>query len=157
MSEPAPRPLRTADLADAARLHAAGFADEPWDAAQFALLLATPGCLGLALERDGALAGVLLLRQAGDEAEVLTLAVAPASRRRGLGAELLRAGLATLAARGVRRCFLEVGDDNAAALALYRSLGWRQVGRRRQYYRRGADALVLSLDLPECRQESDEV
>jgi ribosomal-protein-alanine N-acetyltransferase len=151
-----PRPLRTADLAQAARLHALGFPDEPWDAAQLALVLATPGCLGLALEQEGALAAVLLLRRAADEAEVLTLAVAPACRRQGLGARLLRAGLAALAAAGVRRCFLEVGDDNAAALALYRSLGWRQVGRRRQYYRRGADALVLSLDLPECRPAPDQ-
>jgi len=149
VSAGAPRPLVAADLPAAARLHGAAFPDEPWDAAQLDLILATPGTLGLAVDGGGVLAGFLLLRQAADEGEVLALVVAPAWRRRGLATRLLRHGLARLLAAGARRCFLEVGADNAAALACYRRAGWRQVGRRPRYYRRGADALVFRLDLPE--------
>lgn len=143
----AARTLAASDLPAAAAIHAASFPDEPWDAAQLGALLAVPGTWGLAVERSGALAGVLLLRLVADEVEVLTLAVAPAARRQGLAGILLRAGLAQAQALGAARCFLEVGDDNPAALALYRAGGWRPVGRRPKYYRRGADALLMRLDL----------
>ncbi len=147
-----PRPLRDADLEAAAVLHAAAFPDEPWDARQLALLLATPGCWGLAVEAEATLAGFLLLRLAADEAEVLTLAIAADRQRRGLASGLLRHALAQALAGGARRAFLEVGADNPAALALYRGLGWRTIGRRPNYYRRGADALLLRLDLPLLEQ-----
>ncbi len=143
----APRPLTPADLPAAAAIHAAAFADETWGAEQLAALLAAPGTWGLAAEQAGSLAGFLLLRLAADEVEVLTLAVAPAARRRGLAATLLRTGLAQALALGATRGFLEVGADNPAALALYRASGWRCVGRRPKYYRRGADALLMRLDL----------
>src|SRR5690606_27858368 len=121
--------------------------DEPWSAEQLALILAMPGCLALVAAGEAGLRAVLILRRAADEAEVLTLAVDPAWRRRGLASALLRQGLARLAAEGARTAFLEVGEDNAAALALYRRLGWRTAGRRKAYYRRGADALVMQFDL----------
>jgi ribosomal-protein-alanine N-acetyltransferase len=78
---------------------------------------------------------------------VLTLAVLPASRRQGLAGALLRTGLAQAKTLGAVRGFLEVGAYNPAALALYRGAGWRGIGRRAKYYRRGADALLLRLDL----------
>ena len=146
------RPLRSDDLPAAAALHAACFPDEPWDAAQLRQLLAMPGTRAWLAERGAAAAGLLLLRRAADEAEVLTLAVAPGERRRGLGGALLRQGLAAALAEGARRCFLEVAADNTAAQALYARLGFRPVGRRRDYYRQGADAVVLRLDLPDSRQ-----
>jgi ribosomal protein S18 acetylase RimI-like enzyme len=68
-------------------------------------------------------------RVSEDEFEILNLAVAPESRRRGLGRALLLAALA----RG-GRWFLEVRESNAAARALYGSLGFREIGERRAYY-----------------------
>ncbi len=150
-ARPGPGTLRAvvaADLPALAALHAGCFPAEPWDAAQLAALLATPGCQGLQLVRGEAATGFLLWRQVADEAEILTLAVAAAWRRRGLGATLLEALLARLLAAGARRLFLEVAADNAAALALYRGAGFRPVGRRPAYYRDGGDALVLRLELP---------
>lgn len=92
-------------------------------------------------------AGLILMRAIAGEAEVLTLAVAPAHRRRGVGRALLEAGLAQAALLGAEAAFLEVAADNPAALNLYRRSGFQEVGRRLGYYARpsgpAADALVL--------------
>lgn len=96
--------------------------------------------------------GFILLRLAGGEAEILTLAVAPEGRRRGAGRALLRGALKAAEQGGATAMFLEVADDNAAAVALYRSEGFVEAGRRRGYYARpggaAADALVLRRALP---------
>jgi ribosomal-protein-alanine N-acetyltransferase len=91
--------------------------------------------------------GHVLTTVAADEAEVLTLAVAPARRRGGAGAALMHAVMIEWGSRGVRQAFLEVRVDNRPARALYEALGFREVGRRRAYYGDGTDALVMRLDL----------
>ena len=88
----------------------------------------------------------MLARVAGGEAEILTLAVAPAARGKGLGHELLQAAIGKARALGADTMFLEVGADNPAALALYARSGFVKVGGRKGYYR-GRDALVLRLPL----------
>ncbi len=123
-----------------AALHAAAFPpEEAWDAAAFAAQLALPGVFAR-LHPDG---GLVLARVAGDEAEILTLAVVPAARRAGLGRALLAAAAAEAASRGARAMFLEVAAANHAARALYAAGGFVPVGRRRRYYADGQDALVL--------------
>ena len=90
------------------------------------------------------------MRAAAGESEVMTLAVAPSHRRRGAGRALLEAAMAQAEARAVDAVFLEVAADNDPAIALYRSAGFEQVGRRKGYYAHpnGAkDALVLRRDL----------
>lgn len=128
-----------------AALHARAF-DAPWSEAEFSALLAQPGVM--AVHRE---AGFLLLRVVLDEAEILTLAVEPDARRRGIGRDLVAEAARSAAAVGVVRLFLEVAEDNAAARGLYLAAGFTQAGRRRGYYARtGAsdeDALVLALDL----------
>ncbi|HEX4635368.1 MAG TPA: GNAT family N-acetyltransferase [Rhizomicrobium sp.] len=130
-----------ADTAPLAALHAACFADA-WNAAAIAQLLATPGAFAFH-HKDG----FVLARMAGDEAEILTLAVAPNARGRGLGRALLQSAIAGAAAHGAQTMFLEVGADNPHALALYAGLGFAKVGTRKGYYASG-DALVLRLSLP---------
>ncbi|MFN4309766.1 MAG: tRNA (adenosine(37)-N6)-threonylcarbamoyltransferase complex dimerization subunit type 1 TsaB [Ferrovibrio sp.] len=121
---------------------------ETWNAQSFRDLLAMPGALCLlALSADQPV-GFLLLRVAADEAEVISLGVKSRLRRLGVAAALMRDGLAQLAGRGVRRCFLEVADDNAAARALYTGLGFQAVGHRRGYYAAGGDALVMQKLIP---------
>ena len=116
---------------------------EAWGADAMALMLEMPGAYGLWRPE----AGLVLAREAGGEAEILTLAVAPAARRRGLGAALLAAALQGAVLRAAAAMFLEVSAGNAAALALYRSAGFAEVGRRRRYYADGSDALVMRRDL----------
>jgi ribosomal-protein-alanine N-acetyltransferase len=85
----------------------------------------------------------------GDSAEVLTVGVIPAARRRGIARRLLRALLGEASARGARETFLEVRVDNLAARRFYEIEGFAQVGRRRGYYDAGrVDALVMRKELP---------
>lgn len=122
-----------------AALHADAFAGqsgEIWSETSIRQLLAMPGAFALlAVQQDEQPAGFILLRQAADEAEVITLAVHPRLRRRGVARRLLSVGLDKIAGRGARRCFLEVAENNAAARGLYASAGFIDVGRRTAYYR----------------------
>ncbi|THD48805.1 MAG: ribosomal-protein-alanine N-acetyltransferase [Bradyrhizobium sp.] len=146
------RPLRI-DAAEAcAAIHRSGFA-HPWSAAEFATLIASPTTLGSAAldPATGRLRGFALSRLAADEAEILTIAVDPSLRGRGVGADLLREHLTRAALSRARAIFLEVDPDNAAAVALYRRFGFRDVGRREGYYRlkdgQSASAIVMRKDL----------
>ena len=129
-------------VAGLAGLHAAAFA-HPWSGAELEALARTPGATTLVAEDGAVPVGFLMARRAADEAEVLTLAVNPAWRRRGVASALVEAA----AGLGAAHLFLEVAHDNAAARALYAATGFLEVGRRPRYYPRPggapADALVL--------------
>jgi len=130
-------------------LHAACF-DDGWPAGDFVRLLETPGCFALIAMVADEPAGLAVCRAAVDECELLTIGVIPEFRRRHLGFSLLNATFATARGHGAVRYFLDVAEDNLAACALYCSVGFAQVGRRPNYYRRagaGVAALVLALDL----------
>ncbi|MFQ5563600.1 MAG: ribosomal protein S18-alanine N-acetyltransferase [Parvularculaceae bacterium] len=92
---------------------------------------------------DGPVEGFALWRRIADEAELLTIGVLPARRRRGAGRALLRRILDGARASNLERIFLEVDGANAAALTLYKQEGFEPVGRRKRYYRDGADAVVM--------------
>jgi len=131
-----------AHAAACAAIHAAAFPpDETWGEGAFAELLAAPGVHGLIDEAGG----LVLMRQAADEAEILTLATMADARRRGIGRRVLTAGLDWAAAAGALRVFLEVSEANAPARALYQAAGFTLCGRRRRYYADGSDALVLQI------------
>lgn len=131
-----------------AALHARCFrTPAPWSAADFSGFLSDPLCF-LLVEAD---AGFLLGRAVAGEAELLTLAVQPEARRRGLGRRLFARFLYQARLRGAERAFLEVSAENGAALALYDSAGFTAAGRRKGYYQTpggpAIDALVLQRDL----------
>jgi len=135
------RPIALEEAPVLAALHAGAFPSaEAWGAEALRLMLEMPGSFGLHSPGEG----FILARVAADEAEVLTLAVAPAARRQGLGRGLLEAALELAAAAGARQIFLEVSVGNEAARALYAAAGFAEIGRRRRYYADGSDALVLS-------------
>jgi tRNA threonylcarbamoyl adenosine modification protein YeaZ len=125
-----------------AALHAAAFAGgahgaggEVWSEDSLRALLAMPGALALLALSGAQPVGFILLRQAVDEAEIITLAVLPGLRRQGVARRLLGVGLDKMAGRGAPTCFLEVAEDNVAARGLYASAGFVEVGRRTGYYR----------------------
>lgn len=131
-----------------AGLHGACFArPRPWTAVEFAALLES-GHVFLLTGPDAFLLG----RAVADEAELLTLAVAPAARRQGIARTLLAEFAATSRRRGAARAFLEVASDNAAARALYRGAGWREAGIRRRYHGPDLDAIVMVLELNHGQQ-----
>lgn len=127
-----------------ADLHARTFrTPRPWTAEEFAGWLADPLAF-LMVEGD---AGFILGRAVAGEAELLTLAVSPEARGRGLGRRLVTRFLYQARLRGAEEAFLEVAEDNAPARAVYSRAGFTETGRRRGYYRtqdgRPVDALVL--------------
>ena len=137
-----------------AALHARCFkSPPPWSAQDFAGVIADPLAF-LLIEGD---AGFLLGRAVAGEAELLTLAVAPEARRRGLGGKLVARFLYQARLRGAEDAFLEVSAKNAPAIALYESLGFKRVGLRRGYYQTTAgawiDALVLRRSLASAPPE----
>jgi ribosomal-protein-alanine N-acetyltransferase len=142
-----------ADIAAVAALYAASFED-PWPVTSIENLLMPPGCWALLAElAEGEVyhpAGFALVRIAADEAEILSIGVAPQFRRRGVAEALLGAFLEQ-AAGTAAAVYLEVGTDNPAAEALYRKLGFVVTGRRRNYYLRAdrsrADALIMKYEL----------
>jgi Fur family ferric uptake transcriptional regulator len=138
-----------------AALHAQAF-EASWDEAAFSALLAGPGVFAVMAVEGDAPVGFILCRAAAGEAEILTLATAPAHRRRGVGAALAEAAIVRVRSMGATALFLEVAEDNAAAIALYEGQGFVRVGRRPGYYARDAariDALVLRRDLNSPRSD----
>jgi ribosomal-protein-alanine N-acetyltransferase len=133
-----------------ATMHAACF-ELGWSAEDFAILLGHPGSFASLALRGDRPVGMVLARQAADEAEILTLAVLPEERRQGVAALLLARTLAAAKAAGCNMVFLEVATGNAAARRLYAGAGFGEIGRRRGYYEAQAggsreDALVMRLD-----------
>lgn len=126
-----------------AAIHAAAMTtSKPWSEAAFTETLADASVFPVTGDDGFALGRVVL-----DEAELLTIAVAPEAQGKGHGRALLSEFEAVAAARGAATAFLEVAADNPPALALYRGAGWADAGRRKGYYRRpegpDADALIL--------------
>lgn len=147
-------PMRALDLDRTSNLHREAFepmGERGWSRADIAGLLASPGVAGLLLMEAGADIGMAICRIVAGEAELLTIAVDPAHRRRGAARQLLGAIVERIQAERARTLFLEVGADNPAALALYGSMGFQSVGCRAAYYPRrnrpAADALVMRLNL----------
>jgi [ribosomal protein S18]-alanine N-acetyltransferase len=142
--------LSAADADGMAQIHAQSF-DDPWSADACATLLAMPGAFGVLADAsagDGEAAlGFILCRVAVDEAEVLTLAVRPRCRQRGIGRLLLEEAMDVARSLGARQLFLEVGENNTAAGNLYLSMGLQINGRRRGYYRLQAGGVVDALTM----------
>ncbi|KAB2941595.1 MAG: ribosomal protein S18-alanine N-acetyltransferase [Hyphomicrobium sp.] len=135
-----------------AALHARLF-DPPWDADSVTQSIEHPASASFIAQvrEPRSLAGFVIGRIAADEAEILSIGVAPEWQRRGIARQMVE-GLARAARRAeVRRLFLEVASDNDPAIALYKSLGFKTAGRRKAYYQRGAgesvDAIILALTL----------
>lgn len=136
-----------------AALHARAFTyPRPWSAAEIAALMDSPHVLLLA---DPAGRGFLMGRVVADEAEVLTIAVAPEARRQGIGADLMARFADAAAARGAVVAHLEVAADNAAAIALYAQAGFAAAGRRRGYFVTpdGARIDALTMTRPLTRRQ----
>jgi len=89
--------------------------------------------------------GVISITTVGELADLHRLVVEPRSRRQGIGADLVRAGLEIVRQLGVRAVILDVAYHNEAAIALYQQLGFEQLSARQHYYGPGQHALILKL------------
>lgn len=150
--------VRAAEVADCdllSEIHADAFR-RGWSEAEFEALLVQEGVHALVAEhgrwgRRRKAAGFILFRIVADEAEILSVAVAQACRRRGIARALMEEALRHLYREHVRVLHLEVEDGNSAALGLYAAFRFEEAGRRQNYYqqpggeRRGALLMRLAL------------
>jgi ribosomal protein S18 acetylase RimI-like enzyme len=131
------RPFGVADLDFIMRIQVASPEATRWAIDDFVFNF---DCIVAAERAHNTAVGFLLSRQTtGGEREILSLAVSSTMRRRGVALRLLEYELE----RGEGSWFLEVRESNAAAIALYESVGFRPVGRRKEYYNDSHEAGIV--------------
>jgi ribosomal-protein-alanine N-acetyltransferase len=134
------RQAEPSDLLHIAEIERRVFSD-PWPMTGFTALLG-PFAFA-AVSPGGVPVGYIFGQKAGDEGEILNLAVAPEYARQGIGTALVRTLLEVFARQGVQQVFLEVRESNTGAQAFYHELGFEPVGRRKGYYTKPReDALI---------------
>jgi ribosomal-protein-alanine N-acetyltransferase len=150
-------PVGPEAASDLAALHAASF-QEPWTADGIERLLRAPASLAFAAvaPEDRSLIGFVLAFVAADEAEIVTIAVTPNWRRRGLARRLLATLEEAAAEAGALTLHLDVDAENMPAIALYLAFGFELRGRRPGYYRHAGnrpptDSLLLGKPLAPLR------
>jgi [ribosomal protein S18]-alanine N-acetyltransferase len=146
------RPMQAADLGAVHLVEQASY-EYPWSRAVFRDCLLA-GYHSLVLEIDGVVSGYAIMSLAAAEAHVLNLCVHPDIRRLGYGRRLLNALLFKAEDAAAQRVFLEVRPSNHAAIRLYRTAGFDEVGVRPAYYQASygrENATVLALTLASSR------
>jgi ribosomal-protein-alanine acetyltransferase len=139
------RPV-TRDDADAiVAIEREAFGDDAWSGALVDLELTAPGRVVVAAEQDDVLVGYASAALIADVADLTRIAVKPAVRRTGTARALLGTLLELAAEQGAERMMLEVADTNESALRFYVASGFAEIARRRDYYGRGVDAVVMEL------------
>lgn len=139
------RALDACDAEDMATIHERSF-ETSWSALDMSVHTGRDLCFGV----GSPVKSFVIFRSTGADADMLTIATHPDYRRQALGQQLLQKAHERLKERGVETIFLEVAEDNLAAQALYRNLGYQAIGRRPAYYRRKngrVAAITFSLSL----------
>ena len=143
-------PATLRDAPRLAQLHGASF-HRGWGEGEFEQMLSERNTLVHRLRQGRKIIGFAVSRMAADEAEILSVAVEPKHRGRGLSRGLLLAHLGHLAGRGIRVVFLEVEENNQPARRLYQRAGFAVAGRRERYYKQPGseqlNAILMRRDL----------
>ncbi|MDD4857841.1 MAG: ribosomal protein S18-alanine N-acetyltransferase [Candidatus Krumholzibacteria bacterium] len=144
MTENRVREMETRDIPRVMEIERSSFAT-PWTEGMFRSQIGFKDeTINLVLADGEELAAYAAAWIAYDEIHLLSIAVAPSRRRRGLGTEILREAIARGVARGAVRVILEVREGNAPARAFYEKHGFVEIGKRRRYYSdTGEDAIVM--------------
>ncbi len=121
-------------------LHKLCFPHKPWSASDFAELKQS-GCDIIASQH-----GFVVWRVVADEAEIITIGVHPDARKSGIASAMLTLVENDVMKRGGKKLFLEVAENNIAAIKLYTTNGFKQIGVRPKYYD-GIDALLMEKSL----------
>jgi ribosomal-protein-alanine N-acetyltransferase len=123
----------------------------PWSRGNFLDSLASRYDAWVARDADGRLAGYFLLMHAVDDLHLLNITVRPDLQGQGIGRRLLDQVLARAASVGIGSVLLEVRPSNLHALNVYRHVGFREIGVRKNYYPASGqsreDAIVMRLTL----------
>ena len=139
------RPVTRGDADAIVAIEREAFGDDAWSEALVDLELTAPGRVVVAVEQDDALVGYASAAVIADVVDLTRIAVRPAALRSGMARALLGSLLELAAERGAERMMLEVADTNEPALGFYVASGFAEIARRRDYYGRGVDAVVMEL------------
>jgi [ribosomal protein S18]-alanine N-acetyltransferase len=134
------------DIETLASIHQQSF-ETGWDATALNSILSVPGADAMVVELSGTIYGFVQFQWVAGEAEINTLCVLPSYRRQNFGSDLLQGLITELQHFGTSKLFLDVAEDNAAALALYSRFGFQRTGLRKRYYSNGRDAVTMVKDL----------
>ena len=145
-------PMTIAHLDQVAELEKICFPGDPWSRRLIEEALACENTVSLlALAEDGGVLGYLFFTTVLDEGSVDNIAVRPEARRQGMASARLDAFRRYGQEHGLDSLFLDVRPPNREALALYEKLGYREVGRRKNYYLvPKEDAMIMKLELTSC-------
>ena len=134
------------DLDEVFEIEKASFPD-PWSVNLFKAELQNPHSFNLIARlkslSDKSVAAYIVYWIAADEMQILDLAVDKRLRRQGLGRFLIKSALKRANDNGAIHAFLEVREENKAAISLYKTLGFAEIGKRKKYYKDGEDAIVM--------------
>ncbi len=122
--------------------------EQVWTVEEIASLMSAPGVHAMVMTCDRQPCGFLMWRQVVEEAEILSLCILPDYRRQGHGRRILQEFSGHPALCPVGEIFLEVSENNDAAIILYHDFGFETVGRRKGYYGGKRDALVMKFTTP---------
>ncbi|SHJ17127.1 ribosomal protein S18-alanine N-acetyltransferase [Cycloclasticus pugetii] len=142
------RPLKTHDIPKVLTIERQMYS-YPWSEGIFKDCLKI-GYSNWAFIKDGQFVGYVILSVAVGEAHILNICLDPAYQGKGLGRQFLKEVLIIAKKKNANSVFLEVRPSNTAAVQLYKTAGFKKIGKRKNYYPAAdgkEDALVLSLDL----------
>lgn len=145
---PGIRPMTAADL-DAVLLIEQSSFPLPWKREHFLHEITAPHSFPFVAEIDGKVAGYVCLMSLFEEAQILDIAVAAEQRGRGVGRLLMEKAFAVAREKGAEVMALEVRESGAAAIGLYRALGFRQTGIRANYYESRENAVLMEIPIKE--------
>lgn len=120
---------------------------ERWRRIDILQALRMPGTFGLVASREELACGHALIRLVADECELLALGVLAPARRSGVARALLERLSERCRQANIRRIFLEVREDNAAARSFYEANGFHRIGTRRDYYKAAGGGLVNAVTM----------
>ncbi len=145
--------IRFADAREAndlAVVHASSFG-LPWSSYQIARMFVVPGTFAIIAEGRHDPCGMIMIRAVAEQADLLTFAVHPDFRRKGIGRQLLAYGMAEAQRRKAENMFLEVAEENQPAIHLYTNFNFKVLSHRKNYYTmpesRRCDALLMGCSL----------
>lgn len=140
------RPMRLIDIPTIVKMELACFPDDPWPFEAFEHeIINDYSQPQVVRDRDGRIVGYMIVWFMGPEVHIANIAVDPEMRGHGLGRAMMESAIEKSRDAGAEEMVLEVRVTNVPAIALYKSLGFVPVYIRKNYYRSGEDAVVMSL------------
>ena len=118
---------------------------DPWSEPDIRSLISTEGATCYTALSDGNIASYILGRVIAGEGEIYRIATRPEYRRRGIAARIIERLLREETLIGLETLFLEVRESNIPAIALYTSLGFKAIGKRKNYYKNPTEDAILMM------------